>query len=39
MRTIGLITVGTGLMAGLALAMLAIKTVPDIRHYRRIRKM
>ena len=39
MRTIGFITVGTAIVAGLALAGVALKTVPDIRHYQRIRKM
>jgi len=39
MRIIGLITLGSATVAALGVALVAIKSIPDIRHYRRIRNM
>ena len=39
MRTIGFITLGSAAVAALAVGVVALKSIPDIRHYRRIRNM
>ena len=39
MRTIGVISSGLVAVGVLAAMAVALKSIPDIRHYRRIRKM
>jgi hypothetical protein len=39
MRIIGLITLGSAAIAALGAALVAVKSIPDIRTYRRIRNM
>jgi hypothetical protein len=38
-ETIGIITVGSAVMAAVVAAAVVFRSVPDIRHYRRIRNM
>lgn len=39
MRIIGVIALSSAAVAALGAALVAIKSIPDIRHYRRIRNM
>jgi hypothetical protein len=39
MRTIGFIAVAFTAVGALAVAAFGVKSIPDIRHYRRIQKM
>jgi len=39
MRSVGIIAVGSALMAAAVATAVLVRSVPDIRHYRRLRKM
>ena len=39
MEVIGIITLGSVAVAAVGATLLAVKSLPDIRHYRRIRNM
>ena len=39
MRILGFITLGSAAAAAIAAGVIALKSIPDIRHYRRIRNM
>ena len=39
METIGIITLGTVAVAVVGATLIAVRSLPDIRHYRRIRNM